>query len=270
MNTTTMSDIWKGHGQFERERHRAAFEERTGSLDGYQPPKPEELCDGIFEWYSRSGPVWLAACTVCNQDIGVNAKHFDPAEAVSRRRSSAGFPSAFEGKPFDATPGTLEARTLLRSWVEGWGTADRPPPALTGPAGRGKTHLLVLAAATLIDRHQVDVMFTPAGELVESQRGDTSRMERAVSCGLLVLDDLSHAPTEWTAEGLYQLVDVRYRHGRPILLSTNAPVKAWPDTFGDRTASRLVGMTDPVAVTGPDFRQLGIQATVPDDMFVSA
>jgi DNA replication protein DnaC len=174
----------------------------------------------------------------------------------------------FEGKPFDATPGTLEARTLLRSWVEGWGTADRPPPALTGPSGRGKTHLIVLAAATLIDRHQVDVMFVPAGELVESTRSDAGRMERAVTCGLLVLDDLSHAPTDWTAESLYQLVDIRYRHGRSILLSTNAAVKEWPDTFGDRTASRLVGMTDPVAVSGPDFRQVGERAQVPDDIFV--
>lgn len=244
-----------------------------GSVEGYEASYP---CPGVMEWHDHDGAIWMAVCSVCGESIGVKIK--DPAAEVKRRVDRAHFPEMFRTKVFEPTEGSAQARAMLRSWLDRWEDDKRPPaPALIGANGRGKTHLLVLVAGDLIRNRLVDVLFAPAGELVEAMRQDNDdRVARAYTCGLLILDDMAQAPTDWTAERMFELIDARYRNGLPLLLSTNAPIMEWSDAFGPRVASRLAEMTAPVVMEGPDWRQSppGIGGSLPDacerpvDMFL--
>jgi len=255
--------------EHEAKRQRDYALHHGGKLDGYEPRHP---CPGVMEWHDHDGPIWLAACSVCNETIGVRVP--DPAAEVKRRVERAHFPEMFRTKVFEPTEGSAQARTMLRAWLDRWEDDDRPPaPALIGPNGRGKTHLLVLIGGDLIRNRLVDVLFTPAGELVERMRQESDdRVARAYTCGLLILDDLAQAPTDWTAERMFELVDARYRNGLPLLISTNVPIVEWSDAFGPRVASRLAEMTAPVVMEGPDWRQnpprVGGSAAAAADMFV--
>lgn len=233
-----------------------------GTEKGFTPTFP---CKGEMEWQDQSSAVWEAVCSVCGFELGVPARSINPAAEIERRTRIAGFPEMFGDKPFVPSDGTAQARAMLKKWLDLWEAAWRPPsPALVGPPGRGKTHLLVRVAASLIRHHMTDVMYAQAGELIESMRsqfgnGDvdvTSGIGRRASrCGLLVLDDLAKPPTDWCSERVYELIDARYRAGLPILMSTNVPVGEWREVFTARTASRLAEMTAPVLVEGPDWRQ---------------
>lgn len=73
---------------------------------------------------------------------------------------------------------------------------------------------------------------------------------------LLLLDDLGAAKTsEWTEELTYRLINHRYEHLLPTLITTNLPTAELRTTLGDRVASRLAEMTDRVVLTGPDRRR---------------
>lgn len=78
---------------------------------------------------------------------------------------------------------------------------------------------------------------------------------------MLLLDDLGAAKTsEWTAELTYRLINHRYEHLRPTLITTNLPTADLRTTLGDRIASRLAEMTQRVILTGPDRRRHRPQA----------
>lgn len=265
----THADYYAEHptdARYDEERDILALRrhvQETGSKDGFVPRYP---CSGTLEWHDHDGPVWIAVCSECGFEIGVPAKTIDPAAEIERRKARAHFPSLFADKPFDPSPGSASARAMLRQWVERWKDEDRPPaPALVGPPGRGKTHLMVLVAGDLVRRHLVDAMYAPAGELIEAMRESfrdgigtrSDTVDRATTCGLLVLDDMAKAPTDWCAERIYELIDARYRAGLPVLMGTNVPVMEWPEAFTPRTASRLAALTAPVAMDGPDWRQQG-------------
>lgn len=77
------------------------------------------------------------------------------------------------------------------------------------------------------------------------------------SVPLLLLDDLGAAkPSPWIEEVTYRLVDERYSGCLPTLLTSNLPPSQLRDMFGDRTASRLVGMCTRIKFDGPDLRRL--------------
>lgn len=136
-----------------------------------------------------------------------------------------------------------------------------PSLLLMGGTGSGKTHqafgavralaetgvgcswLAVTAAdlyALLRPRHRVD---------------SEDEFERVAHAGLLILDDLGAAKgTEWNEEINYRLVNYRYEHRKPTLITTNVPPKDLQAALGERVASRLVEMATRVVLRGADRR----------------
>jgi DNA replication protein DnaC len=93
------------------------------------------------------------------------------------------------------------------------------------------------------------------GESDQVKKTAADAWERAKTAELLVLDDIgAERPTEWAQDQIQGLVDYRYMHELPILMATNIPPRAWDDTFGPRTASRMRGMTLPFELGGKDLR----------------
>ena len=144
----------------------------------------------------------------------------------------------------------------------GPGIAEGPSLLIAGPTGTGKTYQAYGAIRTLLGRGvRLRWEATTSADLHARLRPraghDGEReLQTLVRCPLLLLDDLGAAKTsEWTEELTYRLINHRYEHMLPTLITTNLPTAELRTALGDRVASRLAEMTDRVVLTGPDRRR---------------
>lgn len=134
---------------------------------------------------------------------------------------------------------------------------------LTGGVGLGKTHLAVAAAVLLVARGW-RARYVPVAEYLDRLRGSFDPggkkcpSPRSLANGdLLVLDDLGvERPTEWVREQVYAMVDDPYNNDVTVIVTSNQSYSelSHPSALGERTASRLVQMTDKVEFAGEDWR----------------
>lgn len=132
---------------------------------------------------------------------------------------------------------------------------------LEGTYGCGKTHL---AAAVGNERlRQGDtVLFITAPDLLDHLRSGYSSsaeepydemFERVRNATLLILDDLGvENPSAWAQEKLFQLLNHRYTHKMPTVITTNASL----DTLDPRIRSRLLDERHirHAKISAPDYR----------------
>jgi DNA replication protein DnaC len=229
-------------------------------------------CEGQLCIVDRDGPVWLLRCDSCGWEAGIPLKRVDPAAALERQLQRCGIPDKFRGERFDTQDTSQqEAVKPCRAWLRDFNAADLvasiPTPALHGPPGRGKTHLLSMLIEVLIKRHKIDALYRSSSQLFdELQAGmDTDayevRWQRVLEVPVLALDDLGAGRmTDWRRDRLFALVDHRMNRGLPLLIATNHAPDVWAEVFGDRAASRMRGLVVPFLLQGPDRRA---QTTIP-------
>jgi DNA replication protein DnaC len=111
------------------------------------------------------------------------------------------------------------------------------------------------------DRHRYgpSVVFVRATTLFDLLRPSAEDSRQTVldcqQAKLLVIDDLgAEKPSEWTAERLYEVIDERYVHGKPLIVTSNVPTGKIADHVGARVASRFAEMCTVVPITGNDRR----------------
>lgn len=133
---------------------------------------------------------------------------------------------------------------------------------LIGPYGCGKTHL---AAAILHQSAEDGIpgMFVVAPDLLaqirSSYRTGDGRADDIVDAAkntpLLVLDDLgAEKASPWVQEQLYMLINHRYEHMLPTVITTNNDGAELEAELGRRTLSRLAEMTVPIKIKAGDYR----------------
>lgn len=138
-----------------------------------------------------------------------------------------------------------------------------PSLLLAGVVGAGKTHqaygaVRALAASGVGVRWQA----TTAADLYAELRPRPGRdceqeLTRVARCPLLILDDLGAAKaSEWVEEVTYRLINRRYNHMLPTLITTNLAIADLRAYLGDRVASRLAQMTTRVQFDAVDRRRL--------------
>ncbi|MFE6178404.1 ATP-binding protein [Streptomyces sp. NPDC056464] len=144
----------------------------------------------------------------------------------------------------------------------GPGIAEGPSLLIAGPTGTGKTHQAYGAVRALLTRGvRLRWEATTSADLHARLRPRTGHdgereLQTLARCPLLLLDDLGAAKTsEWTEELTYRLINHRYEHMLPTLITTNLPTAELRTALGDRVASRLAEMTERVILTGPDRRR---------------
>lgn len=151
---------------------------------------------------------------------------------------------------------------------------------ITGRAGVGKTHAACGAIRAFVDAHVTEVegtavYFGPMARFVSApewfammrstynRRGTDERevFDRYARCGLLVLDDLGKgSKTDWAVERIYMLLDYRYSHRLPTIITSNydigevASMLSTDEQSQEAIASRIGGMCRGVRVTGRDRR----------------
>lgn len=224
-------------------------------------------CPGALRIADPTLTVVTIQCDVCGARFGCPQAKLDRARLVQDRLDASRIPLAIATKSYDKHTGNEAARAVCRMLIERWGTDHQPhPPFVVGPTGRGKTHLLAMTARELVMRNLVGVRYWAVPDLLASARrrmdsGFDDNAEAFIAkqtdAELLILDDLgAENTTGWALEVIQRIVDAREQLlDRPIMGATNVPPEAWDDAFGDRTASRLRGMTTLVEVTGDDYRE---------------
>jgi DNA replication protein DnaC len=131
-----------------------------------------------------------------------------------------------------------------------------------GSYGSGKTHL-----AAAIGNHRLalgeTVMFVTVPDLLDHLRAAYAPsseieydelFERVRTAPLLILDDFgAESPTPWAQEKMYQLVNHRYLHRLPTVLTTNTDLTL----LDPRIRSRIVDsfLTQIVQMQLPDYRR---------------
>lgn len=145
-------------------------------------------------------------------------------------------------------PGTEEAFMTCRKWAREWPHQNGRGVVISGPTGSGKTHLAAAVTHVLLERG-VEVIFQSVPDLLLKIRSTFNRgsevseeqiIRRLVDAELVVLDDLgAEKMTDWTETTLYNLIDQRYRHERPAIITTNLGLNELGGRIGPRTMDRL-------------------------------
>ena len=130
-----------------------------------------------------------------------------------------------------------------------------------GETGLGKTHLS-LAIAGQVVRKGYDVIYGSAQNLLDQMerehfKGENDGATQAIlDCDLLILDDLgSEFSTQFTVSSVYNIINTRLLAGKPVIISTNLPVKEFEKRYSRRITSRIFGSYMTLAFCGTDIRQ---------------
>lgn len=139
--------------------------------------------------------------------------------------------------------------------------AQGPSLLVLGPTGTGKTHNAYGAITALATSGAACHWHaTTAADLYAQLRPrpgiDTEReFEKLARTALLFIDDIGAAKgTEWNEEINYRLINHRYQHQQPTIVTSNVPPLSLSNALGERVASRLTEMADRVVLKGADRR----------------
>lgn len=131
-----------------------------------------------------------------------------------------------------------------------------------GNVGTGKTFLAACIANALIDKGY-SCMVTNFARLINTLGGMFEGRQKYIdtlnSLDLLVIDDLAaERDTEYMNEVVHNIIDSRYRSGKPLIVTTNLSKNELHDPVDlrkQRTYSRLKEMSFLVKVEGFDRRR---------------
>ncbi|UJB73178.1 IS21-like element helper ATPase IstB (plasmid) [Acaryochloris sp. 'Moss Beach'] len=114
---------------------------------------------------------------------------------------------------------------------------------LEGPPGTGKTHLCISIAYKSI-QNGFSARFTTATALINDLRvaHDLNlALKPYLQPHVLVIDEMGYLGYgSGAADVLFQVVDQRYLKGKPILFTTNKPLKHWGRVLHDEELARAI------------------------------
>lgn len=92
-------------------------------------------------------------------------------------------------------------------------------------------------------------------EIQEEYPEDRVQKKMRIPRHMVVLDDLgAERVTDWVKESLYLVINVRYEHETPTIITSNYDLDTVSDSVGDRIASRISEMCQVVSLAGDDRR----------------
>lgn len=132
-----------------------------------------------------------------------------------------------------------------------------------GSVGRGKTFYAGCIANSLIEQ-EIPVIMTNVPALITAMSKDFEKdksviLQRISYVSLLVLDDLGvERNTAYGYEKLQEIIDTRYRSGKPLIVTTNLlpkELKEPEDSRYKRVYDRILEMCHPIHVGGESRRE---------------
>ena len=188
-------------------------------------------------------------------------KHLD----LVRRLKAEGFlDPAMLDWTFENDNGRSPQMHHAHHYVEQWQTmrSENLGLLLWGGVGTGKSYLAGCIANALMEK-EIPVHMTNfaliLNDLAASFENRNEYISRLCRYPLLILDDFGmERGTEYGLEQVFNVIDSRYRSGKPLIVTTNLTLDDLhnpEDTAHSRIYDRLLSMCVPVRFTGDNFRQ---------------
>jgi len=141
---------------------------------------------------------------------------------------------------------------------------------LYGSIGRGKTYAACEVANALIDKGY-SVLVTNFSRVLNTLQSTFEKQEYIDSLNeysLLVIDDLGiERSTEFAKEQVYNVIDSRYRAGKPMIITTNLSIeniKNPADIENGRIYDRIIERCFPIEFNGTNRRHKAVRETYGD------
>ena len=184
---------------------------------------------------------------------------------ITSQVARAKFPFHGTIETFDFTFRSELKRQMLGRFLGPELISENRSLILEGPPGTGKTHLCVSIAYKAIQNGFM-ARFTTAAALINDLKlaHDLNiSLKPYVQPHVLVIDEmgyLGYGPG--AADVLFQVVDQRYLKGKPILFTTNKPLKQWGRVLYDEELARaIIDRTlhhgEYLKLSGPSYRLKG-------------
>ena len=152
--------------------------------------------------------------------------------------------------------------SLCKDYAESFNPKYSENLLFLGSAGLGKTHLSLSIVSTVINKG-FDVIYGSAYNLFSEMENEhfvgrtNDSFSRAVSCDLLVIDDLgSEFVSPYIQSLLYNIVNTRLLAKKPIIISTNLSMAEIENRYTPRVSSRFLGSYTAKKFFGKDIRQI--------------
>ncbi len=131
-----------------------------------------------------------------------------------------------------------------------------------GTVGTGKSYTAACIANELLERN-TPVIMTSFVKILQNIQGNQEEekvfMSRLNDAKLLIIDDLgTERNTDYALEKVYNIIDSRYRAGKPLILTTNMTVREMQENTDiryKRIYDRIFEMCFPVRVPGRSWRE---------------
>ncbi len=220
------------------------------------------------------------ACPKCQDTGNVDGKRCECLASLMRKEASKALPApehleeySFESFDLSLYPASGEGPVTprqqmqavlnkCRSFAEAFPCGGESL-LFIGRTGLGKTHLS-LAIANRVAQTGAAVAYASAQDLVDRAErakfgrdmgGDAEFVQGALSCDLLVLDDLgTEFSGQMAATTLFQVINTRLLERRSTIISSNLSPQELQERYSERLASRILCAYSALPFAGNDIR----------------
>lgn len=236
--------------------------------------KAKEKRVAIPDFYNpdNSGRETIVPCVCnCKQEELNRRKEKEQHEERMRRIESLRASSLIENKyrnasfrNFQRTKENDKAYRIAVRYVERFDEMFSKNQGIIfwGSVGTGKSYTAACIANELLGKMKTVTMTSFVKILQDIQNpnfDESAYIEKLNSARLLIIDDLgTERGTEYANEKVYNVIDSRYRIGKPLILTTNLTVSEMMQTTDiryRRIYDRIFEMCYPVRMEGNSWRQ---------------
>jgi len=234
---------------------------------------------GLLGWKSpRHYP--LAECEFCPCDAGQTYQALLAGQQAQQRQArltaaftSAGIPPHFQDFTLDTLAALIANEPDKRTGIEAARAIaatgaynGKTSLCLVGPVGSGKTGLVTPILRQYLDAglSALWIEFYDFCEAVQSKYGQGDESAQAMdlvrSVDWLLIDDVGDPArpgpeTDDKRRLLYQIVNHRHNHRRPMLITSNLDLRGLAAQFGERTVERIYESCAVIRVGGRNLRR---------------
>ena len=186
------------------------------------------------------------------------------AEKAKKLREESNLGIRFARRTFESFDKSRDENAYQKcfDYADHYAETERNSLLIVGGYGSGKTHLAASIANKLMD-NGIPVLFdTFSGHLTklktEFNGGKSVHLEQMKNVDMLILDDIGKEKiSEWSQSIMFDVINFRYEHLLPIILTTNLKNDSLKEYLGGAVWSRLCEMCSGVMTRGKDYRQNG-------------